>query len=118
MVVDIDIIKEGDGKTFPKKGDYLTIHYKARVEHQSHDFDDSRTVKSPYTFKVGYRKVIDGWDKAFLSGQISLGTKAKLRITYEDAYYEKGASPYVPAKATVFYEIELLRISNSGCIIL
>ncbi|KAG2378232.1 hypothetical protein C9374_008375 [Naegleria lovaniensis] len=113
----IHVLREGNGRV-PKKGDYVTIHYKSRVEHQMHDFDDTWLIKKPYTFKVGERKVIDGWDIAFLSGHLREGTKADLYIPYAEAYYEKGAPPYVPAKTNLKYHIEVLQVSDHRCVIL
>jgi len=56
-----------------------------RIQGQTHDFDDTWLIKKPYTFKVGVRKVIDGWDIAFLSGQIREGTLCELIVPYTEA---------------------------------
>ncbi|EFC46134.1 predicted protein [Naegleria gruberi] len=115
----INIMKEGRGKT-PKQGDYITLHYKMRVQGQHHDFDDTWLIKKPYTFKLdpGARKVIDGWEKAFLSGKLKEGTTAELVIPYQEAYYEKGAPPYVPARSGIVCKIEVLSVNDHRCVIL
>ena len=41
MGVEKEVIKEGDGKTFPKKGDDLQMHYTGTLAANGNKFDSS-----------------------------------------------------------------------------
>ncbi|KAJ1471347.1 hypothetical protein T484DRAFT_1844430 [Baffinella frigidus] len=81
--------REGDGKTFPKKGDILTVEYEGRLQ-DGNVFDASNgsplkfavgrgqdgnvfdaSNGSPLKFAVGRGQVVAGWDTALLS--VTLG---------------------------------------------
>ena len=67
-------MKEGDGKTFPKKGDELTMHYKGTLKSDGSQFDASKG--SGFKFRIGIGAVIKGWDEGVM--QMSLGEKVIL----------------------------------------
>ena len=112
------MLKEGDGKTFPKVGDQLTMHYVGTFT-DGKVFDSSRARNKPFQFVIGVGAVIKGWDEGVM--QMSLKEKAKLEITSDYAY---GASPPdgIPPNADMVFEVELLAIGanggGSGCVIL
>ncbi|CAN3360261.1 FK506-binding protein 1 [Diutina catenulata] len=104
----IDIIKEGDGKTFPKKGDLVTIHYTGTLDNGK-KFDSSRDRGKPFQCKIGEGQVIQGWDKGI--PQLSKGTQAKLTIPGHEAYGARGFHPIIPPNATLVFDVELIDIN-------
>jgi FK506-binding protein 1 len=63
MGVTKEILREGDGTTFPKKGESLTMHYKGTLASDGSQFDSSYDKGRPFQFKIGRGEVIQGWDE-------------------------------------------------------
>ncbi|CAO5188148.1 Peptidyl-prolyl cis-trans isomerase [Frankia sp. AiPs1] len=108
MGVSIETLSPGDGKTFPKKGDTVTIHYVGTLR-SGKVFDSSRDRGTPFTTEIGVGRVIQGWDEGV--PQLSLGQKAILTITWDYAYGDAGFPPVIPPKSDLLFEVELLAIS-------
>ncbi|GAA5831648.1 hypothetical protein JCM3766R1_004965 [Sporobolomyces carnicolor] len=107
MGVTIETLKEGDGKTFPTKGQTVHIHYTGTLQDGS-KFDSSVDRGTPFQTAIGVGRVIKGWDEGV--PQLSLGQKAKLTCTPDYAYGPRGFPPVIPANATLTFEVELLKI--------
>ena len=99
----------GDGKTFPKKRDKLTMHYTGTLADGGKKFDSSVDRGQPFTFTIGVGQVIQGWDEGVI--QMSLGEKAALHIPSAMGYGERGAGGDIPANADLVFEVELLKIN-------
>ncbi len=56
MGVDIEIIQKGDGLSFPKKGQTVTVHYTGTLTNGT-KFDSSRDKNRPFQFKIGMGQV-------------------------------------------------------------
>ncbi|KAI3634310.1 hypothetical protein MIR68_007914 [Amoeboaphelidium protococcarum] len=108
MGVTIQKIQPGDGKTFPKKGDRVSIHYVGTLQDGS-KFDSSRDRGKPFTCTIGVGQVIRGWDEGVV--QLSVGEKALLVCTPDYAYGQRGFPPVIPANATLNFEVELLGVN-------
>ena len=52
MGVTKDLVKAGDGKTFPETGDELTMHYTGWLARTETKFDSSVDKGKPFVFKV------------------------------------------------------------------
>uniref|UniRef100_A0A3Q0R4P9 peptidylprolyl isomerase n=1 Tax=Amphilophus citrinellus TaxID=61819 RepID=A0A3Q0R4P9_AMPCI len=106
MGVDVQTIKPGDGETYPKKGNIVTVHYVGTLTNGK-KFDSSRDRGKPFEFKLGAGEVIRGWDEGV--AEMSLGQVAKLTCTPDFAYGSRGYPPIIPANSTLIFEVELLK---------
>ncbi|KAI0346049.1 peptidyl-prolyl cis-trans isomerase [Trametopsis cervina] len=106
--VNVEVITQGDGHTYPKPGDRVSIHYVGTLLDGT-KFDSSRDRGSPFETEIGVGKVIRGWDEGV--PQLSLGSKAILTATPDYAYGARGFPPVIPANATLRFEVELLRVN-------
>ncbi|KAF5094370.1 hypothetical protein D0Z00_003575 [Geotrichum galactomycetum] len=98
MGVTIKSLSAGDGKTYPKVGDTVSIHYVGTLEN-GQKFDSSRDRGTPFQTPIGVGRVIKGWDEGV--PQLSLGEKAVLTITGDYAYGPRGYPGLIPPNATL-----------------
>jgi len=108
-----EVLRNGDRKNFPKKGDIVSCRYKGSLENGTIFDQNMEKVKKqlppPLKFKVGTGKVIRGWDEALLT--MSVGEIAKITIESDWAYGKKGLSEAgIPPNAVLIFEVELLSI--------
>jgi FK506-binding protein 1 len=108
MGVSIERLSPGDGKTFPRKGDAVTIHYVGTLRNGK-KFDSSRDRGEPFQTEIGVGRVIKGWDEGV--PQLSLGEKAVLTITPDYGYGPRGFPPVIPPNSDLVFEVELLAIN-------
>eukprot|EP00943_MAST-04B_sp_MAST-4B-sp1_P001572 g1572.t1 len=104
----LETITEGDGKTFPKQGDRLKMHYVGTLADGGTKFDSSRDRNSPFEFQIGVGQVIRGWDEGVI--QMSVGQRANLFIPSEMGYGAQGAGGAIPPNADLIFDVELLEI--------
>ncbi|XP_076003838.1 peptidyl-prolyl cis-trans isomerase FKBP1A-like [Genypterus blacodes] len=106
MGLDIETLQAGDGKTFPQKGQTVTMHFNAMLAN-GNKFETSRN-EQPRKFKLGLGEVIRVWDETL--AQMSVGQRVKVTCTHDYAYGTKGRYPLVPPSATLMYDLELLEV--------
>lgn len=104
------IIDPGDGPA-PQVGEVVKVHYSGYLANGTM-FDSSYNYNEPVTFAYGGGKMIPGWDEAV--GLLHKGGKIKLIIGPEQAFGEQGVSGVIPGNATLYFEIELLEISEGS----
>ncbi|KAK5168461.1 FKBP peptidyl-prolyl cis-trans isomerase [Cryomyces antarcticus] len=120
MGVEKKIIKEGDGKTKPQKGDSIVMEYTgylydgsaASKDYKGKQFDSS-VGSADFITRIGTGQVIKGWDEGILTtnGGMTLGEKATLTITSDYAYGDRGFPGHIPPRATLIFDVELKKIN-------
>ncbi|KAK6497578.1 FK506 binding protein proline rotamase rapamycin-binding protein [Arthrobotrys musiformis] len=109
MGVTKELIAPGDGSTYPTKEDTVHIHYTGTLTNGK-KFDSSVDRGEVFKTKIGIGKVIRGWDEGV--PQMTLGEKARLTITGDYAYGERGYPGLIPPNATLIFEVQLLGITD------
>lgn len=108
QITQVEIIQEGDGKTFPNVGDTVSIHYTGTLENGK-KFDSSRDRGKPFQCTIGVGQVIKGWDIGI--PKLSVGSQAKLTIPGHEAYGPRGFPGLIPPNATLVFDVELLGVN-------
>jgi hypothetical protein len=98
------VIQEGSGK-LPEKNKRVQVHYRGYFM-DGKEFDNSFKRGQPIDIVLGAGQVIKGWDEGI--GLFKVGSKGTLRIPYGMAYGERGIPGVIPAKATLFFDIEVV----------
>ena len=101
-------VEQGTGAK-PETGQTCVVHYTGWLWQdgaKGKKFDSSKDRGVPFTFQVGQRRVIAGWDEGVLS--MNVGSKRELIIPSDLAYGARGAGEDIPPNATLFFEVELL----------
>lgn len=107
MGVEVQNITDGDGQTFPKPGQKVFVHYTGTLTDGS-KFDSSRERGRPFTFFIGKKEVIRGWDEGV--AKMSKGQRAKLICSPDYAYGERGHPGIIPPNSTLHFDVELIDI--------
>ncbi len=89
------------------KGDVVTVAYRGSL--QTGTVFDETKGKGPFVFDLGAGMVIKGWDEGVVGMQ--KGGKRMLQIPADMAYGDKAVGP-IPAKSTLIFEVEMLRIQK------
>lgn len=103
-------IEEGDGKTFPQKGDKLKMHYTGTLTEGGKQFDSSRDRGDLFEVTIGVGQVIKGWDEGV--PLLSLGERATLHITSDYGYGASGAGADIPPNAGLEFDVRLVAIGG------
>jgi FKBP-type peptidyl-prolyl cis-trans isomerase FkpA len=95
-------------------GSRVTVHYSGWLyehtapEHKGKPFDSSRKNGRPFSFALGARQVIAGWDQGVAGMRV--GGQRRLVIPAALAYGDQGAGGVIPPKATLVFDVELLDV--------
>ena len=91
-------------------GDKVTVHYTGWLIDGT-KFDSSLDRGQPFSFQIGARQVIEGWDRGLRGMQV--GGVRKLTIPPELAYGDRVVGGgLIPANSTLVFEIRLLKIAH------
>lgn len=102
----IEKLTEGTGEA-ARKGESVTVHYTGWLTDGS-KFDSSVDRDDPFVFVLGAGQVIKGWDEGVAT--MKVGDKVKLTIPHHMAYGEQGYPGAIPPKATLVFDVELLKV--------
>ncbi len=106
MGLEYSDLKVGSG-TAAAKGSQATVHYTGWLT-SGKRFDSSAVKNKPFTFTIGARKVIKGWDEGVQG--MKVGGVRQLKAPPGLAYGSMGHPPRIPKNATLIFEIELLAV--------
>jgi len=99
-------IKAGEGAS-PSSGKQVTVHYTGWLTNGKR-FDSSVVKNRPFTFEIGRRRVIKGWDEGVMG--MKVGGIRQLKVPPALGYGASGHPPVIPGNATLIFEVELLEI--------
>ncbi len=102
----IEDLKLGTGDE-AVSGKKVTVNYSGTLL-DGKKFDSSFDRGVPFSFNLGAKEVIKGWDLG-VSG-MKVGGKRKLTIPSELGYGARGAGADIPPNATLVFEVELLKV--------
>ena len=104
--------KEGEGEV-PAVGQNCVVHYTGWLwenDAKGKQFDSSVKRGEPFSFHLGEREVIQGWDEGVST--MKVGGKRELIIPADLAYGERGAGGVIPPNATLMFEVELRELGK------
>jgi peptidylprolyl isomerase len=90
-----------------KAGQYVSVHYTGWLT-TGEKFDSSKDRNEPFSFPLGGRRVIAGWDEG--AAGMKVGGTRKLLIPAELGYGARGAGGVIPPNATLVFEVELIDV--------
>jgi len=99
------IIEEGEGD-FATDGNVVKVHYSGYLE-DSTKFDSSVERDEPFSFVVGNKQVIAGWDEGIRL--LKKGGKARFVIPPSLGYGDITAGK-IPPNSTLVFDVELLDV--------
>ncbi len=103
----VEDIKIGTGQE-AATGMTVEVHYTGWLTNGD-KFDSSLDRGRPFSFGLGLRQVIKGWDQGVVG--MKEGGKRRLTIPPELGYGSREIGP-IPANSTLIFEIELLKVGD------
>lgn len=97
------VTNKGKGKK-PAMGNRVTVHYTGKLTDGT-KFDSSVDRNQPFSFMLGKKQVISGWDEGI--GLLNIGDKAVLIIPPQLGYGSQPHGP-IPGNSTLIFEVELI----------
>ena len=97
---------EGEGAEIVKHSK-IKVHYIGKLEDGT-KFDSSHDRGEPFSFQIGLRQVIKGWEEGLMG--MKTGGKRTLIIPPELGYGERGAGELIPPNSTLVFDVEIIDV--------
>ena len=104
MLVEDVLVGKGE---IAQSGQVVQVHYTGWLV-DGRQFDSSKDRNEPFSFRLGQREVIQGWDVGVAG--MKVGGTRKLTIPPDMAYGARGAGGVISPNATLVFEVELLAV--------
>ena len=98
---------EGTG-TEATAGKKVEVHYTGKLQKNGKKFDSSVDRGETFTFTLGQKEVIQGWDEGVAG--MKEGGKRKLFIPSKLGYGDRGAGRSIPPGSDLYFEVELIKV--------
>jgi FKBP-type peptidyl-prolyl cis-trans isomerase len=92
-------------------GHKVSVHYTGWLDQSGQKgkkFDSSVDRGEPFSFSLGAKEVIRGWDEGVAG--MKVGGKRTLTIPPDLGYGARGAGGVIPPNATLIFDVELLGV--------
>jgi len=97
---------EGEGAEIVKHSK-IKVHYIGKLEDGT-KFDSSYDRGEPFSFQIGLRQVIEGWETGITG--MKVGGKRTLIIPPELGYGQRGAGELIPPNSTLVFDVEIIDV--------
>ena len=84
------------------------MHYTGKLQKNGKKFDSSVDRGETFSFGLGQREVIQGWDEGVAG--MKEGGKRLLFIPSKLGYGERGAGRDIPPNSDLYFEVELIKV--------
>jgi len=108
--IQITNIVEGEGTEIINHSK-IQVHYTGKLQDGT-KFDSSYDRGQPFSFQIGLREVIKGWEIGLMGMKVR--GKRTLIIPPELAYGDRGAGDLIPPNATLTFDIEIVTVKHPG----
>ncbi|MFM7202700.1 MAG: FKBP-type peptidyl-prolyl cis-trans isomerase [Myxococcota bacterium] len=91
-----------------KAGQTVTVHYAGVSWSTGKEFDASWNRGQPFSFGLGQRQVISGWDQGVAG--MKVGGRRKLTIPPHLGYGARGAGAVIKPNETLVFVVDLISV--------
>jgi peptidylprolyl isomerase len=105
LVIDDEIIGDGDEATVGKR---VTVHYAGVAWSNGREFDASWNRGETFSFRLGAREVIEGWDRGVKGMRV--GGRRRLTIPPDLGYGSRGAGGVIKGGETLVFVVDLVSV--------
>lgn len=115
MSVKVEITVAGDGLSYPKKMQVVTIHYTASCPTDDGTgswriFDSTLKRGKPFSFCIGAEQVVPGLEEGV--AQLSVGDRAKITIPAAKGYGKKGFPGLIKPNSELVFDVQMLSCTD------
>ncbi|XP_028295782.1 inactive peptidyl-prolyl cis-trans isomerase FKBP6 [Gouania willdenowi] len=108
-----EVVHPGEGPPVPQRASVI-MRYSAYLEYSDEPFETTTRVKYPRIMKLGRDVTLMGLELALLT--MRKGEFSRFLLKPQYAYGDMGCPPFIPAAATVLYQVEILDYLDSGLV--
>ncbi len=105
LEIDDEIIGDGDEAVVGKR---VTVHYAGVAWSSGKEFDASWNRNDTFSFRLGAREVIEGWDRGVAG--MKVGGRRRLTIPAELGYGSRGAGGAIKGGETLIFVVDLISV--------